>query len=46
MVEQSMDVAFVIAGKLREGKERIFNGVRVMQKCDIIYQKTRGRESK
>lgn len=25
--EQSMDVAFVIAGKLREGKERVFNGM-------------------
>ena len=25
-LEQSMDVAFVIAGKLREGKERVFNG--------------------
>jgi 3-deoxy-7-phosphoheptulonate synthase len=25
--EQSMDVAFVIAGKLREGKERIFKGI-------------------
>lgn len=27
IVEQSMDVAFVIAGKLREGKSRIFNGM-------------------
>jgi hypothetical protein len=27
MVEQSMDVAFVIAHKLREGKERKFGGV-------------------
>jgi 3-deoxy-7-phosphoheptulonate synthase len=27
IVEQSMDVAFVIAGKLREGKERVFNGM-------------------
>ena len=27
-VEQSMDVAFVIAGKLREGTERNFNGMR------------------
>jgi hypothetical protein len=27
IVEQSMDVAFVIAGKLREGKSRVFNGM-------------------
>jgi 3-deoxy-7-phosphoheptulonate synthase len=27
ILEQSMDVAFVIAGKLREGKERVFIGV-------------------
>jgi 3-deoxy-7-phosphoheptulonate synthase len=27
ILEQSMDVAFVIAGKLREGKERVFNGM-------------------
>jgi hypothetical protein len=27
MIEQSMDVAFVIAHKLREGKERVFPGV-------------------
>ena len=26
-VEQSMDVAFVIAGKLRQGRERVFNGL-------------------
>ena len=26
-LEQSMDVAFVIAGKLREGKERTFNSM-------------------
>ena len=27
ILEQSMDVAFVIAGKLREGKERVFISV-------------------
>jgi 3-deoxy-7-phosphoheptulonate synthase len=27
IAEQSMDVAFVIAGKLRQGKERVFSGL-------------------